>query len=245
MTPCQETVILEARNVTRQISANGNSIKTVDSFSYSFNKGNIYNIIGPSGAGKTSFLRLLNRLDDPSGGEILYLNKPLTSYNPTQLRKNISLIFQEPYLFPGTVGSNMEYCKSDCTEDEIKNHLEQVGLNSKFSGKDVSELSVGEKQRVAIARSLLLKPEVMLLDEPTAALDPTSSQTIEQLIFLLIKEFCLTAIMITHNPEQAKRMGGQTLLMVAGRLIETGVTSELFDNPQSEQGQKYVRRELK
>ncbi len=245
MSSCQDSVILEARNVTRQIVTNGRVKNTVEDFTYAFKQGDVYNIIGPSGAGKTSFLRLLNRLDDPSEGEILYQNKPLVSYPPTEIRKNLSLIFQEPYLFPGTVGSNMEYCKADCTDDEIELLLEQVGLDSQFTGKDVSELSVGEKQRVAIARSLILKPTILLLDEPTAALDPTSSQTIELLILSLIKEFCLTAIMITHNPEQAKRMGGKTLLMVSGRLIEDGDTSELLTNPKTEQGQKYIRRELK
>lgn len=245
MSPCQDTVIIETRNVCRQIAANGNVKKTIDNFSYAFYRGNFYNIIGPSGAGKTSFLRLLNRLDDPSEGEILYQDKPLESYQPTQLRKNVSLIFQEPYLFPGTVGSNLEFCESDCTQDEIKFHLERVGLNYGFAQKDVSELSVGEKQRAAIARSLILKPEILLLDEPTAALDPASSRTIEQLILSLIEEFCLTAIMVTHNPEQAKRMGGFTLLIVSGRLVEAGETSELLINPKTEQGQKYIRRELK
>ncbi len=236
---------METRNVCRQIAANGNAKKTIDNFSYAFYKGNIYNIIGPSGAGKTSFLRLLNRLDDPSEGEILYHDKPLKSYQPTQLRKNVSLIFQEPYLFPGTVGSNLEFCESDCTQDEIKFHLERVGLNYGFAQKNVSKLSVGEKQRAAIARSLILKPEILLLDEPTAALDPASSRTIEQLILSLIEEFCHTAIMVTHNPEQAKRMGGYTLLMVSGRLVETGKTSELLTNPRTEPGKKYIRRELK
>ena len=245
MSPCQDKIILEARNVTRQIQSNGETKNIVDNFSYTFNKGNIYNIIGPSGAGKTSFLRLLNRLDDPSEGEIFYLDKPLKSYQPTALRKNLSMIFQEPYLFPGTVSSNLEYCKSKCTEDEIKFHLEQVGLDFQFAKKDVLELSIGEKQRVVIARALILKPEILLLDEPTASLDPTSSQTIEQLILSLIDQYCLTAIMITHSPEQAKRMTGFTLLMVLGRLVEAGKTSELLTNPKTEQGQKYIRRELK
>ncbi len=245
MSPYQDSAILETKNVTRHIVANGNTKTTVRNFSYAFQKGNLYNIIGPSGAGKTSLLRLLNRLDSPTEGEILYQNNPLESFPTTQLRKDISLIFQEPYLFPGTVGSNLEFSKSDCTEEGIKFHLEQVGLDPQFSGKDVSELSAGEKQRVAIARSLILKPEVLLLDEPTAALDPTSSRTIEQLILSLMDEFGLTVIMITHNPEQAKRMGGYTLLMVAGQLIEVGETSELLTNPKTESGQKYIRRELK
>lgn len=231
--------------MTRRIKVNGNSKNIVDNFSYSFNKGNIFNIIGPSGAGKTSFLRLLNRLDDPTEGEILYLDKSLRSYQPTELRKNLSMIFQEPYLFPGSVDSNLRYCNSDCTQDEIKLYLEQVGLDFHFAERDVSELSIGEKQRVVIARSLILKPEILLLDEPTASLDPTSSRTIEQLILSLIDQFCLTVIMITHNPEQAKRMTGFTLLMVSGKLVEAGVTAELLTNPQTEQGQKYIRRELK
>ncbi|MCP4705715.1 MAG: ATP-binding cassette domain-containing protein [candidate division Zixibacteria bacterium] len=245
MSTSKNKIILETRDISHQIKANGNSKYTVKNFSYSFEKGNIYNIIGPSGAGKTSFLRLLNRLDDPSEGEIFYQDKPLKSYQPTRLRECISLIFQETYLFPGTVGSNLEYCISDCTPHEIKSYLEQVGLDSQFINKDVSELSVGEKQRVAIARSLVLKPEILLLDEPTASLDPTLSQTIEHLILSLINEYSLTAIMITHNPEQAKRMGGKTLLMVSGALVEDGETSELFTNPKTEQCKKYIRRELK
>jgi len=188
MSPGKETAILETKNISREVARNGTAFKTVDSVSFEFHKCKNYNIIGPSGSGKTSFLRLLNRLDEPSEGEILYQNKPLNSFKPTELRKNISLLFQEPYLFPGTVKSNLEYCEAGCTESDIKFHLERVGLKADFTKTDVSELSVGERQRVAIARSLILKPEVLLLDEPTASLDPSSSQTIEQLILSLYRE---------------------------------------------------------
>ena len=241
--------IIETRNVTRIVGNGLNSITTVADISYAFNKGEIYSIVGPSGAGKSSFLRLLNRLDDPSEGEILFHNKLLATYPPTELRKKAAMIFQIPYLFPGTVKDNLEYCcrfkKSPDDQTRIMGGLlERAGLHREFLEKNAADLSVGEQQRVAIARSLVLEPEVLLLDEPTSALDPTSAQIIEQLILSLSRDLHLTFIIVTHNPEQAKRMGGETLLLVKGRLIESGRTEDILDRPQSESGRKYINREL-
>jgi putative ABC transport system ATP-binding protein len=238
-TDCSD-IILRVREVSREIAGNEIKKKTVDSISFDFRKCRNYNIIGPSGAGKSSFLRLLNRLDDPTEGEIFFKQKPLVSYKPTELRKNISLLFQEPYLFPGTVKDNLEYCQRDCTDNDIKFHLERVGVNQEFAQRNVFELSVGERQRVAIARSLMMNPDILLLDEPTSSLDPSSARTIEQLILSLIAGANLTTIIVTHNPEQARRMGGETLLLVSGRLAESGETDELLTNPRTEMGKKYV-----
>jgi len=245
MSPCHNTTILETRNVSRSINKKGRTVTTVDSVSFIFKKSSIYNIVGPSGAGKTSFLRLLSRLDEPSSGEVLFYDEPLSSYRPTELRKKVSMIFQEPYLFPGTVRDNLAYCCPDKKLNDTSFHLERIGLRADFADKDTSELSGGEKQRVALARSLVLNPEVLLLDEPTASLDPASSETIERLILSLAKELCLTAIMVTHNPEQAIRMGGRALLLVSGKLIESGETVELLTNPSTEQGRQYINRELR
>jgi len=233
-------IILKVSEVSREIAGNGTRKKTVDSISFNFQKCRNYNIIGPSGAGKSSFLRLLNRLDDPTSGEIYFKQKPLTLYKPTELRKNISFLFQEPYLFPGKVKDNLEYCQKDCTDGDIKFHLERVGVNHAFAQKDVAELSVGERQRVAIARSLMMKPDILLLDEPTSSLDPSSAKTIEKLILSLLAEADLTTIIVTHNPEQARRMGGVTLLLVSGQLAESGETNELLTDPKTELGKKYV-----
>ena len=97
---------------------------------------------------------------------------------------------------------------------------------------------------MALARSLVLEPDVLLLDEPTSSLDPTSSRKIEELIISLAGDLCLTVIIVTHDPQQALRLGGQTLLLVGGSLIESGNTRDVLTNPQSEQGKKYINREL-
>lgn len=244
MSPCQATVILETRNLTRQVSKNSSIVKTVDSISFRFNKGSIYNVVGPSGAGKSSFLRLLNRLDEPTGGEVLFYDQPLPSYRPTEIRKKVSMLFQIPYLFSGTVRDNLNYCCPHGGNLDIDFQLQRVGLKMDFADQDANDLSVGEKQRVAIARSLVQGPEVLLLDEPTSALDPSSSRTIEELILSLVDELCLTAIIVTHNPEQALRLGGRALLMVDGKLVEAGEAREVLTDPATDSGRKYIRREL-
>ena len=244
MSPCQDTIILETRNLTREIKKNSRNIRTVDSISYVFNKGGVYNIVGPSGAGKSSFLRLLNRLDDPIDGEVLFYGEPLTSYPPTVLRKKVAMLFQTPYLFPGTVNDNFEYCCTLRSDDMVVSNLSRVGLKPEFADRDADGLSVGERQRVAIARSLILEPDVLLLDEPTSALDPASTKKIEELILKLSAELCLTVIVVTHRPTQALRLGGKTLLLVQGRLIEAGETSEILTDPITELARKYISKEL-
>lgn len=241
---CNKTIILKTHNLTREIVKNGSTVRTVDSITFDFNKGLIYNIVGPSGAGKSSFLRLLNRLDEPTAGEVTYYDKPINSYDPTELRKKISMLFQTPYLFPGTVRDNLNFC---CPKSEVKDidfHLKRVGLKAEYADKEADDLSVGEKQRVALARSLFQEPDILLLDEPTSALDPTSSRRIEELVLGLAGELCLTIIIVTHNPEQAMRLGGKALLLVKGRLIESGEAREMLTNPTSELGQKYIRKDL-
>lgn len=243
MSPCQQEIILKVDNVHREIKKNGASIKTVNGISYAFNKGTIFNIVGPSGAGKSSFLRLLNRLDDPTRGEIFYRNKPLSSYSPTELRKKISMLFQTPYLFDGTVGANLKYC---CQHDDktIVEILSRVGLKAEFAEKQAEDISGGERQRVALARALLLNPDVLLLDEPTASLDPTLSQSIEKLILDLTRNYCLTSIIVTHDPDQARRLGGYTLLLVGGKLVESGPTEHVLVNPTTDLARRYINREL-
>jgi putative ABC transport system ATP-binding protein len=243
MSPCQEKVILQTRNVTRKILKEESSLVTVNDVSYDFHKGGIYSIVGPSGAGKSSFLRLLNRLDEISSGEILFHNEPIQGFPPTELRKKLSMLFQSPYLFDGTVLDNLTFC-CDNKEEELAEMLVKVGLKADFINKPVENISGGERQRVALARALLLEPEILLLDEPTAALDPSLSRTIEQLVLSLSRELCLTVIIITHETEQALRLGGETLLMVGGRLIENGSTEDVLKNPQTDLGKKFIAREL-
>ena len=237
--------ILQTKDLTRTIEANGKPKTVVDNVSFAFHPGRIYTIIGPSGAGKSSLLRLLNRLDEPSSGDVYFRDKPHCDYAPFDLRKNIGYLFQTPYLFPGTVRDNLLYAESSLTDEQVRDLVEQTHIKAEFIDNDTTNLSVGEKQRVALARLLALQPEIILLDEPTSALDPTHTEAIEELIREIVAARGTTVIMVSHNPEQAVRMGGEGLLMVDGKLVETGPVNDLVNQPQTELGRKYRARQLK
>ena len=233
--------ILEARSLCRVI----NNTTIVDNFTYAFTSGGIYIIIGPSGAGKSSLLRLLNRLDEPTSGEVLFHGKPTTEYSPCQLRCKIGYLFQTPHMFPGTVRDNLLYARDTLNDEDINRLLEQVQIAHELIDMDVDTLSVGQKQRVALGRLLATEPEIVLLDEPTSALDPTYTEAIEITIKDIVTHTNLTVLMVTHNPEQALRMGGEGLLLVSGKLIETGSCEQIINNPSTELGKMYRERKLK
>jgi putative ABC transport system ATP-binding protein len=235
---------LELRNLTRTISANGNSRTIIDNISYTFDCGDIYTIVGPSGAGKSSLLRLLNRLDEPTGGEVFFEGQDYRSVPTRTIRRRIGYLFQAPYLFPESIADNIKYAAPDITDDRLSFFLVQVGLDKHRRDESVENLSGGEKQRVALARLLAVEPSVLLLDEPTSSLDPTATREIEELVLKIAAQRCFTVIMVTHEPRQALRLSGQTLLLVKGRLIESGTTEKVINNPSSDEGRRYRDREL-
>ncbi len=236
-----KSYILETRSLSRIV----NDTIIVDKFTYAFTSGNIHIIIGPSGAGKSSLLRLLNRLDEPTSGEVLFHGKPTTEYSPCQLRCKIGYLFQTPHMFPGTVRDNLLYARNTLQEDDVNRLLEQVQIAPELVDMDVDTLSVGQKQRVALGRLLATEPEIVLLDEPTSALDPTYTEAIELTIKDIVNHTNLTVLMVTHNPEQALRMGGEGLLLVNGKLIESGPCEQIINNPATELGKMYRERKLK
>jgi putative ABC transport system ATP-binding protein len=233
--------IIETKNLTRTV----NQKTIIDNFTFYFENHKIYNILGPSGAGKSSLLRLLNRLDEPTGGEIMFNNKDHCAYSSSELRSRIGYLFQTPYLFPRTIKDNILYAAPDLTESEMERILVQTHMSVDSLDYPVDNLSIGEQQRVALGRLLAMKPEVLLLDEPTAALDPTATEAIEQMIKEIVKQEKFTVLFVTHNPEQAFRMGGQALLLVKGRLIESGSSEQVINNPQTEMGRQYKEKKLK
>ena len=240
--------ILRIENLSRTVPDESGQRVVIDSFSFEFHKGKIYTVVGPSGSGKTSLLRLINRLDEKSGGEVYFENRPVEEYAVTELRSKVALVFQIPYLFPGTVASNLSYCCPDKTglnDDTLTRYLNLVGLEAGFAKRDPDKLSVGQKQRVALARALVQEPEILLLDEPTSALDPGASRTIEDLIISLNRELKLTIIMVTHNFRQAERLNDTSLLLIDGKLIESGNSKELFGNPKNELTRRFVNGELR
>jgi putative ABC transport system ATP-binding protein len=186
-------------------------------------------IVGPSGAGKSTLLRLLNRLADPDAGTITYRGRPLAEYEPLALRREVSLVPQLPALLEGTVESNLAYAAGLAGKElAAEGCLRLAGLDPDFAGRDVAKLSVGEQQRAMLARALAQEPAVLLLDEPTSALDHTTRDAIEATLAELRRELEISIVLVSHDPEQARRLGDWVVRLEQGRAIEAGPVEEVL-----------------
>ena len=174
-------------------------------------------IAGPSGSGKSSLLRLLDRLVDPDHGEVRYRGLDVRSCDVLELRHRVSLVPQLPALLEGTVADNVEFAaRLAGRSPDVAAVLGHAGLDASFADRDASRLSVGEQQRVMLARSLAQEPEVLLLDEPTSALDEQSRTAVEETLLRLRRELGLSYVLVTHDPEQAARMSDWVLRLALG-----------------------------
>ena len=165
--------------------------------------GGLTAVVGPSGAGKSTLLRLLNRLDDPDAGVVTLDGKDVRDYDVLELRRRVQLVGQVPVTFPGTVADNLAVADPGPL-------LERVGLPAAIAGREADRLSVGEAQRMCLARSLARQPEVLALDEPTSALDPSSKAGVEKLVRSLADDG-LTVVMVTHDERQAAELADHVL----------------------------------
>jgi putative ABC transport system ATP-binding protein len=163
-------------------------------------------IVGPSGAGKTTLLRLLNRLDDPDRGEVIFDGRDVRTYDVIALRKRVQYVGQVPVTFPGTVAENLD---AAAATDAL---LGRVGLDPALASRAADRLSVGEAQRMCLARALALEPECLLLDEPTSALDAGSKSGIEALVRSLA-DGGLTVVMVTHDRSQAEELADRMIVV--------------------------------
>lgn len=204
-----------------------------DNISIQIQRREVLAIVGSSGSGKSSFLRLLNRLDEPTGGTVRLDGRDYREIKPQELRRRVGMVMQAAYLFPGTVGANVAFGPRQRGEtlpaDEIATLLQRVGLAG-YQERDVSHLSGGEAQRVSFARTLANAPETLLLDEPTSALDEDSARAIEELVLGVIRERGMTCVIVTHNTAQARRFADRTMILEAGRLVKIGPTNEVLGN---------------
>jgi putative ABC transport system ATP-binding protein len=238
------SIILEAQHLSRRVE-NGEQARTiVDDFSFAFEPGKVYSLLGPSGAGKTSLLRLFNRLDEPTAGDVIFDGSDFRTVPPWELRRKIGFLFQVPFLFPGTVADNLRTAEATLTDDQIDQLLIHASVDPGIRKYPIDNLSLGEKQRIALARVLATKPAVILLDEPTAALDPTYTERIESSVRNIAEQDGLAVIIVSHQPQQALRLGGEGLLIVAGKLVEHGPVQNLVENPQTDLGRRYRDRKL-
>jgi len=203
----------------------------VSDISVQVQPGEVLAVVGASGAGKSSFLRLLNRLDEPTGGTVRLKGQDYRELTPRDLRRRVGMVMQMAYLFPGTVAANIAFGPWQRGErlaaEQIDALLERVGLPG-YQARDVSNLSGGEAQRVSLARTLANAPEALLLDEPTSALDDVSARGIEDLVLNIVRERRMTCVIVTHNTAQAHRIADRTMILEAGQLVTIGPTKEVL-----------------
>ena len=221
------TQILCAERLGREVA--GKAILTDISFEVATH--DRLGIVGASGSGKSSLLRLLNRLDEPTSGTVYLEGQDYRQLPPRELRRRVGMVTQRPFLFPGDVASNLRFGPAQrgnfVPGPEVARLLECVGL-PEYAGREVSVLSGGEQQRVSLARALANNPQVLLLDEPTSALDEDAKLDIEQLIQSVVREQGLTCVLVTHDREQARRMCNRIILLEAGHLMQIGTAMEVL-----------------
>ena len=178
-------------------------------------------IVGPSGVGKSTLLRLLNRLADPSAGTVRYRGRDLREHDVLKLRREVGLVPQLPALLEGTVADNVLFGPRLAKRAaDVAESLRLAGLDPAFEPRRADALSVGEQQRVMLARTLALEPSVLLLDEPTAALDDTSKAAIERTLRDLRERLGLSFVLVTHDLDQAARLADRVLVLEPGALSE-------------------------
>jgi putative ABC transport system ATP-binding protein len=189
-------------------------------------------VVGPSGSGKSTLLRLLDRLADPDSGRVVYEGTDVRDRDPLALRREVSLVPQLPALIDGTVHDNVAYGPRLAGRSfDARSCLELAGLDPAFEDRDAAKLSVGEQQRVMLARALALEPRVLLLDEPTSALDQTARDAVESTLRGLRARTAISTVVVTHDMAQAKRLAGYVVRLEEGRVTAQGPIAEVLDEP--------------
>lgn len=202
-------------------------------------------LVGPSGAAKTSLLRLLNRLDDPTKGSISFEGAPIAEVPIRELRRRVGFVFQTPVMFAGTVRDNLATARELSTNGRLQapadaEALRLAGLDESFLNRAAERLSGGERQRVSLARALMTAPEILLLDEPTSALDPEIAEQLMTTVRQLAGKASVTIVMVTHRLAEAREASTYTVLLESGSVIEAGPTTTLFATPRQERTREYL-----
>jgi putative ABC transport system ATP-binding protein len=220
-------VVLRAENLGRSVPGK----VLVSEASFDVRMGETLAIVGPSGSGKSSLLRLLNRLDEPTSGTVYFDGIDYRQIAPRELRRRVGMVMQRPYLFPGTVSHNLQFGPRQRGQELSPAVAEQllagVGLAG-YESRDVANLSGGEAQRVSFARALANSPEVLLLDEPTSALDEDAKGEVEIVIQGIGREQGIPCVLVTHEVAQAVRLAERVLILEAGRIVRSGPAGEVL-----------------
>jgi putative ABC transport system ATP-binding protein len=214
-----------------RVHARRGGVDVLRGIDLTFAPGSRTTLIGPSGSGKSTLLRLLNRLADPSSGQILLGLTPITAFPVSLLRLRIGLVFQTPRPLPGTVLDTLSYphtLNGQSSPRDPAGALDEVGLDPAWLDRDASALSGGERQRLALAVALQTEPAILALDEPTSALDPASARRVAELLRRRSERDGLTTIVVTHNRDQTPWLGDRTVALDAGRVVDEGLTADVL-----------------
>ncbi len=235
-------VEVEFRNVSKSFINEQETVDVLKNVSSKVEKGSIVTLIGPSGSGKSTILSLCNLLQTPDEGEILVQGKEVREWDIQELRRKVGIAFQSAPMIAGSALENLSLpvqLQGRNLDDPMK-YLDYVGLTADLLSREAKELSGGQRQRLSLARTLVNKPTVLLLDEVTSALDPISAREIEELILRINREHHTTILWVTHDLSQAERVSDQTWLIVDGRLVEAGPTKLFFSEPKEEQTRQFL-----
>lgn len=233
--------LLSVDKVSCSYSASANpSAGILNKISLHLYAGEFLVVFGRSGGGKTTLLRLLNRLETPSSGSIFFQGRSIEDYSPAELRRRVTLISQRPVMFPGSacenvlLASRLTGCESttkltECAQD----YLAECHLPPEFYARSASELSVGQQQRIALARALMLQPSVLLADEPTSALDRPTAALIMQNLRRYSRQQGAAALMVSHDLALAAEYADRLLFLEGGRVVEQGAPDKMINDPQT------------
>lgn len=203
----------------------------VEDVTFDVARGDVFVIFGPSGAGKSTLLRLLNRLDEPTRGTVYIDGTDYRMLPPQDVRRRIGWVPQHPTLIGGTVADNVALGPrlrgESVDEGELEALLDRLGLQG-LAGRDADDLSGGEAQRVAIARTLFNGPDVLLLDEPASSLDVGAARRVEKLLVDAMERLSLTAVLVTHDADRARRLGNRGLRLEEGRPVQIGPIDDIL-----------------
>ena len=231
--------MIEMKNISKKV---GNKI-ILDDISLKIDEGSFVVFIGPSGCGKTTTLKLMNKLIEPTSGEIYIDGKPISKEDPIKLRRNIGYVIQSIGLFPHlTIRENIELIpklKKDQTDEEIEEKtlelMKMVGLNpNEFLDKYPSELSGGQQQRIGLVRAIATDAKIILMDEPFSALDPITRTQLQEWLYSLQEELKKTIVFVTHDMDEALKLADKICIMKDGKVQQYDTVENLLRNPANE-----------